>query len=204
MSSVPRTRRINPDFSMPRSAMTVVGSIMPTRALSSRCDRPSSSHNTRRKYHWPRVTPCGEMRRSSRRWNARLASRTRYPKLPPSEKSIEWRRKLPALSTVFRRFAMRYLCPGSLISKTAFGILPGPALTGTGPMRIILSNLCNAQPVPALKQQRVRASIHREHHAMQKAVRKKELKVIERPVSLRDMLDKLKAEGDLIESDKPV
>ena len=39
---------------------------------------------------------------------------------------------------------------------------------------------------------------------MQKAVRKKDLKVIERPVSLRDMLEKLKAEGDLIETDKPV
>ena len=39
---------------------------------------------------------------------------------------------------------------------------------------------------------------------MQKAVRKKDLKVIERPVSLRDTLEKLKAEGDLIESDKPV
>jgi hypothetical protein len=38
---------------------------------------------------------------------------------------------------------------------------------------------------------------------MQKAVRKEKLKVIERPVSLRDMLEKLKAEGDLIESDKP-
>ena len=35
---------------------------------------------------------------------------------------------------------------------------------------------------------------------MQKAVRKKDLKVIERPISLRDMLEKLKAEGDLIES----
>src|SRR6476659_3837330 len=44
----------------------------------------------------------------------------------------------------------------------------------------------------------------RERHAMQKAVRKKDFKVIERPVSLRDMLEKLKAEGDLIESDKPV
>src|SRR6266567_7297426 len=44
----------------------------------------------------------------------------------------------------------------------------------------------------------------RERHAMQKAVRKEKLKVIERPVSLRDMLEKLKAEGDLIESDKPV
>jgi len=39
---------------------------------------------------------------------------------------------------------------------------------------------------------------------MQKAVRKEKLKVIERPVSLRDMLEKLKAEGDLIESDKPI
>ena len=39
---------------------------------------------------------------------------------------------------------------------------------------------------------------------MQKAVRKEKMKVIERPVSLRDMLEKLKAEGDLIESDKPV
>ena len=34
---------------------------------------------------------------------------------------------------------------------------------------------------------------------MQKAVRKEKMKVIERPVSLRDMLEKLKAEGDLIE-----
>ena len=39
---------------------------------------------------------------------------------------------------------------------------------------------------------------------MQKAVRKEKMKVIERPVSLRDMLEKLKAEGDLIETDKPV
>ena len=38
---------------------------------------------------------------------------------------------------------------------------------------------------------------------MQKAVRKEKMNV-ERPVSLRDMLEKLKAEGDLIESDKPV
>ena len=39
---------------------------------------------------------------------------------------------------------------------------------------------------------------------MQKAVRKEKLKVIERPVSLRDTLEWLKAEGDLIETDKPV
>ena len=39
---------------------------------------------------------------------------------------------------------------------------------------------------------------------MQKAVRKKDLKVIQRPSSLRDTLEWLKAEGDLIESDKPV
>ena len=39
---------------------------------------------------------------------------------------------------------------------------------------------------------------------MQKAVRKKELKVVQRPTSLRDTLDWLRAEGDLIESDKPV
>jgi len=39
---------------------------------------------------------------------------------------------------------------------------------------------------------------------MQKAVRKEKLKVIERPASLRDVLEKLKAEGDLIESDKPI
>ena len=42
---------------MLRSAITVVGSIMPTRAESSRCESPSVIHNTRRKYHWPRVTP---------------------------------------------------------------------------------------------------------------------------------------------------
>ena len=57
LSSLLRSRRIRPDFSMLRSAITVVGSIMPTRAESSRCVRPSSFHNTRRKYHWPRVTP---------------------------------------------------------------------------------------------------------------------------------------------------
>src|SRR6476646_11048215 len=67
--------------------------------------------------------------------------------------------------------------------------LDRPALTELGPDRIILSNLCNAS---------------RERHAMQKAVRKEKLKVIERPVSLRDVLEKLKAEGDLIESDKPI
>src|ERR1044071_2143107 len=39
---------------------------------------------------------------------------------------------------------------------------------------------------------------------MQKAVRKKELKVVSRPTSLRDTLEWLKAEGDLIETDKPV
>jgi 4-hydroxy-3-polyprenylbenzoate decarboxylase len=39
---------------------------------------------------------------------------------------------------------------------------------------------------------------------MQKAVRKKELKVVQRPVSLRDTLEWLKAQGDLIESDKPI
>ena len=39
---------------------------------------------------------------------------------------------------------------------------------------------------------------------MQKAVRKEKLKVIQRPSSLRDTLEWLKAEGDLIESDKPV
>src|SRR6266705_585499 len=44
----------------------------------------------------------------------------------------------------------------------------------------------------------------RERHAMQKAVVKEKMKDIERPVSLRDMLEKLKAEGDLIESDKPI
>src|SRR5437763_361825 len=44
----------------------------------------------------------------------------------------------------------------------------------------------------------------RERHAMQKAVRKEKMKVVERPVSLRDVLEKLKAEGDVIESDKPV
>src|SRR3954453_15432709 len=38
---------------------------------------------------------------------------------------------------------------------------------------------------------------------MQKAIRKEKLNV-ERPVILRYMLEKLKAEGDLIESDKPV
>ena len=37
-SSSLRTRRINPDRSMLRSAITVVGSIMPTRADNSRCD----------------------------------------------------------------------------------------------------------------------------------------------------------------------
>ena len=57
LSSVLRTRRIRPAFSMLRSAITVVGSIMPTRADSSRCDSPSSVHSTRRKYHWPRLTP---------------------------------------------------------------------------------------------------------------------------------------------------
>jgi 4-hydroxy-3-polyprenylbenzoate decarboxylase len=39
---------------------------------------------------------------------------------------------------------------------------------------------------------------------MQKAVRKEKLRVIERPSSLRDTLEWLKAEGDLIETDKPV
>ncbi|MGH6741181.1 MAG: UbiD family decarboxylase, partial [Bradyrhizobium sp.] len=39
---------------------------------------------------------------------------------------------------------------------------------------------------------------------MQKAVRKKELKVVTRPSSLRDTLEWLKAEGDLIETDKTV
>jgi hypothetical protein len=38
-SSSPRTRRISPDAAMPRSAITVVGSIMPTRADNSRCDK---------------------------------------------------------------------------------------------------------------------------------------------------------------------
>ena len=39
---------------------------------------------------------------------------------------------------------------------------------------------------------------------MQKAVRKEKLKVIERPTSLRDTLEWLRAQGDLIETDKPV
>ena len=52
-----RTRRISPDFSMVRNAMTVFGSMVPTRAESSRCDNPSSFHSTRGKYHWPRATP---------------------------------------------------------------------------------------------------------------------------------------------------
>ena len=39
---------------------------------------------------------------------------------------------------------------------------------------------------------------------MQKAVRKEKLKVIERPSSLRETLEWLRAEGDLIETDKPV
>src|SRR6185295_6261436 len=92
-------------------------------------------------------------------------------------KSMEWRSGAASPLSVFRRFAMLYP-------------LDRPALTELGPHRIIiLSNLCNAS---------------RERHAMQKAVRKEKLKVIERPVSLRDMLEKLKAEGDLIESDKPV
>src|ERR1044071_4595241 len=45
---------------------------------------------------------------------------------------------------------------------------------------------------------------HRERQAMQKAVRKEKMKVIERPTTLRDTLEWLKAEGDLIETDKPV
>src|ERR1044072_4690494 len=39
---------------------------------------------------------------------------------------------------------------------------------------------------------------------MQKAVRKEKLRVIERPSSLRDTLEWLRTEGDLIETDKPV
>ena len=39
---------------------------------------------------------------------------------------------------------------------------------------------------------------------MQKAVRKEKLKVVEHPGSLRDTLEWLKAQGDLIETDKPV
>jgi hypothetical protein len=42
---------------MLRSATTVVGFILPTRADNSRCDGPPALHNTRRKYHCPRVTP---------------------------------------------------------------------------------------------------------------------------------------------------
>ena len=57
LSSALRTRRMRPAFSMLRSAITVVGSIMPTRSDSSRCDNPSSVQSTRRKYHCPRVTP---------------------------------------------------------------------------------------------------------------------------------------------------
>src|ERR1044071_9284752 len=39
---------------------------------------------------------------------------------------------------------------------------------------------------------------------MQKAVRKEKMKVVDHPGSLRDTLEWLKAQGDLIESDKPV
>jgi len=39
---------------------------------------------------------------------------------------------------------------------------------------------------------------------MQKAVRKEKLKAIKRPMSLRDTLELLEAQGDLITSDKPV
>ncbi len=39
---------------------------------------------------------------------------------------------------------------------------------------------------------------------MQKAVRKEKMKVVEHPGSLRDTLEWLKAQGDLIETDKPV
>jgi hypothetical protein len=42
---------------MLRSAMTVIGSILPTRADNSRCDSPSALHNMGRKYHCPQVTP---------------------------------------------------------------------------------------------------------------------------------------------------
>ena len=55
------------DLSMLRSAMAVVGSIIPTRADSSLCESPSAFHNTRKKYHWPRVTPQAAIRRSSKR-----------------------------------------------------------------------------------------------------------------------------------------
>ena len=39
---------------------------------------------------------------------------------------------------------------------------------------------------------------------MQKAVRKDKLKVVERPTDLRETLEWLKAQGDLLETDKPV
>ena len=44
---------------------TVLGSRMLSRSLSSRWVMPSSRHSSRRKRHWPMVTPCGTMRCSS-------------------------------------------------------------------------------------------------------------------------------------------
>ncbi len=67
LSLLLRTRRMRPELSMLRSAITVVGSIIPTRVESSRWERPSLFHSTRRKYHCPRVTPYGAIRRSRRR-----------------------------------------------------------------------------------------------------------------------------------------
>ena len=59
------------------SAITVVGSRMPTRRLSSRWVRPSSCQSTRRNRHCPAETPCGAVRTSRAREKARKAMRVR-------------------------------------------------------------------------------------------------------------------------------
>ena len=57
-----RTRRMSPARSMLRSAITVVGSMVPTRSDNSRCESPSSVQRTRKKYHWPRLRPKAAIR----------------------------------------------------------------------------------------------------------------------------------------------
>ena len=55
---------LTPDRELASIATTVVGAVMPAREERSPWVRPSSSHNSRRKNHWPMPTPCGLIRTS--------------------------------------------------------------------------------------------------------------------------------------------
>lgn len=59
-------------FSMLNMAVNVAVSMSPNLLDSSHSVRPSSFHNTRRKYHIPMVTPYGSILSCRTRWVARI------------------------------------------------------------------------------------------------------------------------------------